>query len=92
MRDISVEKITETVARLCQQANFFLPKDVWQALEQAFLKERSETGREILSQVLENARISAKKEIALCQDTGIAEIFVKLGQDVHIQGEALLTL
>ncbi len=89
MKEITAAKITETVARLCQQANYYLPQDVWQALERYYQKETSESGREILQQILENARYAGQREIALCQDTGLTEIFVKLGQDVCVTESGL---
>jgi fumarate hydratase subunit alpha len=89
MRTIAAAEITKTVARLCQHANYYLPRDVQQALTVAFQKEGSPRAREILTQISANARTAQEKSIALCQDTGIAEIYVNLGQDVHIDGEAL---
>jgi fumarate hydratase subunit alpha len=89
MRTIAAEEITKTVARLCQHANYNLPGDVRQALTGAFQKEAAPRAREILTQISDNARIAQEKSIALCQDTGIAEVYVHLGQDVHIQGETL---
>ena len=89
MRTIPAAKITETVARLCQQANYFLPADVQGALSRAFQKEESPRAREILTQISDNARVARERSIALCQDTGIAEVFVHLGQNVHIEGDVL---
>ena len=89
MRTIPAAKITETVARLCQQANYFLPRDVQQALGKAFQKEESPRAREILTQISDNARVARERSIALCQDTGIAEVFVNVGQDAHIEGDVL---
>ena len=89
MRTIAAGEITKTVARLCQQANYSLPRDVHEALTTAFQKEGSPRAREILTQISANARIAQEKSIALCQDTGIAEVFVNLGQDVHLEGEPL---
>jgi fumarate hydratase subunit alpha len=89
MRTIPAAKITEAVARLCQQANYLLPRDVREALTKALHKEESPRAREILTQISDNARVAQKKSIALCQDTGIAEVFLNLGQDVHIEGELL---
>ena len=89
MREIQASKITETVAKLCKQANFFLPEDVWHAVETAFQKETSEAGREILDQILQNARLAGQQDLALCQDTGIADIFIKLGQAAVITGGTL---
>jgi len=89
MRTIPAAKIAETVARLCQQANYLLPRDVQEALGKALRQEGSPRAREILTQISDNAREAREKSIALCQDTGIAEVFVNLGQDVHIEGEIL---
>jgi fumarate hydratase subunit alpha len=89
MRTIAAAEITKTVARLCQHANYYLPRDVQEALAVAFRKEGSPRAREILTQISANARVAQEKCIALCQDTGIAEIYVNLGQDVHIDGETL---
>ena len=84
--NVPKSRITAVVARLCRQVNYFLPGDVWQALEKGGKREVSETGRGVLNEILENARIAGQKEIALCQDTGLVEIFLKIGQDVHITG------
>jgi hydro-lyases, Fe-S type, tartrate/fumarate subfamily, alpha region len=89
MRTIAAAKIAETVARLCQQANYLLPRDVREALSKALPKEESPRAREVLTQISENASVARERSIALCQDTGIAEVFVNLGQDVHIEGEIL---
>ena len=89
MRTIPAAKITETVARLCQQANYFLPRDVQEALSKAFQREEAPRAREILVQISENACVARERSIALCQDTGIAEVFVNIGQDVHIEGDIL---
>lgn len=90
MRDIPVKKITDTVARLCQQANFFLPEDVVRSLEQGYLRETSESGRAVFGEILQNAKIAAGRSLPLCQDTGITDIFITLGQDAHVSGGSLL--
>ncbi|MCD6358504.1 MAG: fumarate hydratase [Dehalococcoidia bacterium] len=90
MREINTREITSTVARLCQEANFFLPEDVQNALKQAWKKEESPTGRSILGKLLENASIAADEKTPLCQDTGVAVIFIELGQEVHIVGGNLI--
>lgn len=89
MREMQVERITEVVADLCQRANRYLPEDVIAALRAAREAETSETAREILDQLLRNAAIAAEKGIPLCQDTGLAVVFVDLGQQVHLVGGAL---
>jgi fumarate hydratase subunit alpha len=89
MREIAAKKITEVVAQLSQQANYFLPEDVWRSLEEAYQRERSDNGREIFGQILENARDAGQRGIALCQDTGTTDLFLRIGQDVHITGGSL---
>jgi fumarate hydratase subunit alpha len=89
MKQITTQKITDTVARLCQQVNYFLPEDVVLSVTQSMRKETSETGRAIITQILENAQVAGQKKVALCQDTGITEIFVTLGQGVEITGGSL---
>ncbi len=89
MREISTEKIIETVRNMCMDANYFLGEDIRSAICKAKKAESSPTGREILSDLLENAEIAGKEEIPICQDTGMAVFFVKLGQEIHITGGAL---
>ena len=89
MKEITSGKIAETVSKLCRHANCFLPEDVWRSLEEAYQKETGERARDIFRQVLENARIAGQKEMALCQDTGITDVFIKLGQGVRVTGGSL---
>ena len=84
MRELEAAKITEVVARLCKEANFELEDDVQNALEKAYEKEESPAGKEVLRQIVENSRIARSEQIPMCQDTGLAVIFVELGQDLHI--------
>ena len=86
MREIKASAITETVARLCQEANFFLPDDVLASLKQARSLEESDRGREVLDRILENAAISTREQVPLCQDTGTAVVFMEIGQEVHVTG------
>ncbi len=86
MREISVERITETVARLCVEANYFLGADMVAALEKAAAREESPTGRTIISQLQENAAIASREQVPICQDTGLAVVFLEIGQDVHLVG------
>lgn len=90
MRQISTDKITKTVSRLCRQANCFLPEDVWRAIKSAYQQETSENAKYVLNQILENARLASQKGIALCQDTGTANVFIKMGQEVQITGGSLV--
>jgi len=88
-REIHVTDIVQTVARLCQEANFFLGEDVLRALRESSDKEESPLGKETLSQILENAAIAAKEGFPLCQDCGSTVILLKVGQEVHITGGEL---
>lgn len=84
MREISAKKIIDTVSRLCMEANYKLNTDVYRAMKEAKNKEKSSIGCEILTQLLENADIAEKEYVPICQDTGMAVIFIELGQEVHI--------
>ncbi len=86
MREVNVEQITRTIADLCMNANYFLGDDMLAALEKAVAAEESPTGRTILEQLQENATIAATDRVPICQDTGLAVIFLELGQDLHIIG------
>jgi len=86
MREIKAKDITSAVARLCQEANFYLGDDVLSALKRARKEEESPIAKQILDQILENADIAAKEQMPLCQDCGLAIIFLDIGQDVRITG------
>ena len=86
MREISAHQITETVKKLCMDANLYLGEDVLAAFDRAEKMEESAVGKEIFQQLKENARIARDEKVALCQDTGLAVVFVELGQEVHIVG------
>ncbi len=86
MREIAAGEIANSVAKLCQEANYVLGEDVILALKQALDVEESILGREIISQLLENAAVARKERVPLCQDCGTAVIFLEIGQDVHIMG------
>ena len=89
MRSLHVERITDAVAQLCIETNCRLGDDMAAALERAAREEESPLGREVLEQLLENARVAQASQVPLCQDTGYALFFVDVGQDLHIQGGAL---
>ncbi|MCL6478474.1 MAG: fumarate hydratase [Peptococcaceae bacterium] len=89
MKTITTGEITETVARLCMEANYFLGGDVIGALEKKQQEEISLTGRDILKQLLLNAKIAAEDRVPMCQDTGFAVVFLELGQEVRITGGSL---
>lgn len=89
MRQIQSQEIEKAVAGVCLEASSVLPLDVLQALEQARANERSEVGQQILDDILQNASIAKDDKLPICQDTGLALIFVDLGQEVQIVGESL---
>jgi fumarate hydratase subunit alpha len=86
VREVDVGIITETVKSLCMEANFDLGQDVLDAFKRAQTVEESPAGVEILKQLEENASIARREKVAICQDTGIAVVFVELGQDIHFVG------
>jgi len=86
MREIEASTITRTVAELCQKANFFLPEDVLNALKQARKTEESPLGQQVLDQILENSKMAKEEQLAICQDCGVAVVYLEIGQDVHITG------
>ena len=83
MREISVKVITEEIAKMCVQANHYLSKDMDEALKQATESEESPLGKKILNQLQENLKIADQEMIPICQDTGMAVVFMEIGQDVH---------
>jgi len=86
MKEVKASDITQAVARLCQEANFVLGEDVLSALKKAQKTEKSPLGKEVLSRLIENARIAKEEHLPLCQDCGVAVVFLEIGQDVHITG------
>ena len=89
VREISAKTIADTVARLSMEANFDLEEDVLKALKSGLGAEQSPVGKEIFSQLLENAGIARTERMPICQDTGLAVVFVDLGQDAHVAGSGL---
>lgn len=87
MRSIDSKVIEDTVARLCIEANLRLPPDVINAIERAEKAEPWDGAKRILSLLGDNVRIASEKKLPVCQDTGMACVFVELGQDVHIDGD-----
>ncbi len=89
MKEISFSQVAETVESLCITANYDLNSDIIKALENGIQHEESENGKRILCQLLENATTASRERMAICQDTGMAVIFVEIGQNVHIVGGSL---
>ncbi len=86
MKTINQETITQEVKRLCQEANYVLPQDVYQALKEAYETEDSLLSKQTLEVLHKNAQIARETCSPICQDTGMACVFVEIGQDVHIEG------
>lgn len=86
MRTIHTDEIIKNIKEMCIEANYTLTKDVAGAVETACEKEKAELGKKILKQLQENMNIAKEDQIPICQDTGMAVVFLKVGQDVHIKG------
>lgn len=89
MRDINTQVIVQNVKEMCIEANHFLSPDMKKVFEKAASEEKSPLGRQILGQLEENLKIAGNDMIPICQDTGMAVVFVKVGQEVHIDGGSL---
>ena len=89
IRTIRAEEITENINEMCIEANHILAKDMEEVFLQSAEKEKSALGKQILCQLKENLDIAREDLIPICQDTGMAVIFLKIGQDVHIEGAGL---
>ena len=86
MRTIDVGVITDNIKEMCIEANHFLSEDMKDALHMAATQEKAPLGRQILEQLQENMKIAGEDMIPICQDTGMAVIFLEIGQDVHFEG------
>ena len=89
MRTIQVQQITEQIKKMCIQVNHYLSEDMEEALRNAQASEKSPLGCQILSQLQENLKIAREDMIPICQDTGMAVVFLKVGQDVHLEGGSI---
>lgn len=86
MRTIHTDEIIKNIKEMCIEANYTLTQDVAGAVETACQNEKAELGQKILKQLQENMNIAKEEQIPICQDTGMAVVFLKIGQDVHIEG------
>ncbi len=86
MRELSCERLTEAVARMCVEANCHLPQDVRACLQSAYDREKWPIAKDVLAQILKNAYLAAGRPQPICQDTGMACVFLEIGQDVHLTG------
>lgn len=89
MRTIQVSEVTENIKEMCIEANHFLARDMDEALKRACTVEKSPLGRQVLNQLQENLAIAGKDMIPICQDTGMAVVFMEIGQEVHFEGGLL---
>ena len=89
MREVDVNEIIKNIKEMCIEANHFLSKDMKEVYDAAAVEEESPLGRQILGQLQENLQIAGEDMIPICQDTGMAVVFVKVGQEVHITGGGL---
>lgn len=89
MRTITTSEITHNVKEMCIEANHFLAPDMKEAMEKAVTTEKSKLGKQILNQLQDNLKIAGEDMIPICQDTGMAVVFMEIGQDVHIEGGLL---
>lgn len=89
MKEIDVKAIIEMVSELCMNANYYLNTDIKEAMLKGLNSEQSPIGSEVLDKLLINAELAAEKKVAICQDTGMAVVFVTIGQEVHICGGGL---
>ncbi|MBO8172243.1 MAG: fumarate hydratase [Bacillaceae bacterium] len=89
MREVSYQQIVSAVKDMCIQANYNLGDDTLKAFREALKQEESETGKDVLNQLIENAQIASSEQVPMCQDTGMAVFIVELGQDCHITGGSL---
>ena len=89
IRTVQTEMITETIKKMCIEANYSLSSDMVKAMRKAEEKEESVLGKQILAQLQDNLEIAASDMIPICQDTGMAVVFLEVGQDVHFEGGSL---
>ncbi len=86
MREIKAEAITEAVRDMCIQANYTLSEDMKKRFEESARREESPLGKRIFDQLQENLKVAEEDQIPICQDTGMAVVFLRVGQDVHVEG------
>ena len=89
IRTVNTDDIVKNIKEMCIEANHYLSKDMDKALKDATASEKSELGKKILNQLQENLKIADEEMIPICQDTGMAVIFLEVGQDVHFEGIAI---
>ena len=86
MREIDISLITDLVAKLCMDANYYLNDDIERAFSRCLALEESPVGKNVIKTMMENAKIAREEQVPICQDTGMAVVFMEIGTDVHIRG------
>lgn len=89
MREISSDEITKSVKELCISANYYLPEDIKEKLAIAQKEENFDIAKNVLDKIIENSKIASAEEVPICQDTGMACIFLEIGQEVHVTGKLI---
>ena len=89
IRELNVAEITKNIKEMSIEANHYLSPDMDRMMKKAKEEEKSEIGKKVLNQLQENLQIADKEIIPICQDTGMAVIFLEVGQEIHFQGESL---
>lgn len=87
MKELDLKKVTDEVERLCIEGNYFIGQEVLNKIKEAYEKEESEVGKNILGQIIENDEIAMNEQVPMCQDTGIVVVFLEIGTDVKINGD-----
>lgn len=91
MREIDVKEVTQAVAKLCKDSCYYLPEELLQVYKKAVQTEESDMGKDILQIIVENAELAKRKNVPICQDTGLAVVHICIGQEVHFVGGDLYT-
>lgn len=87
MKELDLQRVTDEVERMCIEGNYFIGKEVLNKIKEAYAKEESEVGKNILGQIIENDEIAANEQVPMCQDTGIVVVFLEVGTEVRIPGD-----
>ena len=87
MKELDLQRVTDEVERMCIEGNYIIGKEVLDKIKEAYAKEESEVGKNILGQIIENDEIAANEQVPMCQDTGIVVVFLEVGTEVRIPGD-----
>lgn len=87
MKELDLTRVTDEVERMCIEGNYFIGKEILDKIKEAYAKEESEVGKNILGQIIENDEIAANEQVPMCQDTGIVVVFLEVGTEVKIPGD-----